>query len=103
MNEVLFRAWSVRTYNIMKRYGGGLAKNAAEAEAFGLRVLQGQVRNAGVKTATEALRAAGYGVYQIAAAILNSRLPSGAKINGVGYVRAFCNRLDNDIIWRCGL
>lgn len=103
MSKVLYRAWSVRTYNIMLRYGGGLAKNAAEAEAFGLRVLQGQVRNAGVKTATEALRAAGYGVYQIAAAILNSRLSNTAKVHGISGARAFCNKLDNDIIWRCGL
>ena len=60
----MYRAWSVRTYNIITR-NGYKVENAAEAEALALKIMRHEVRSAGRRIATELFRAAGYGVNQI--------------------------------------
>lgn len=98
-----YRGWTVRAYNIMMRYAGRTAMNADQAEDFGLAVLRGNVRNAGIKVAVEALRAAGWGVYEIKMAILDSKFPVDVKTRCLSRVKTVCNELDTDKYWRLGL
>lgn len=77
-------SWTVRTYNILCRYSVAVS-TPAEAEAAAATVLAGKYRNAGKRTAVELLRAAGWGVYNIHAAV------NGLSIDAV---RDACERFD---------
>ena len=81
----MLATWSVRTYYILMRNKLEV-ETPEQAIATGDLVVANKIRNAGLKCATELYRAAGLGVYQIA-----------AKLN---YCRSFnmiamwCNDLD---------
>lgn len=60
----LFRPWTVRTYNIVRRAGVTL-ETAEQVIDFADDVMHGYVRNAGRRCAVELYRGAGLGVYNI--------------------------------------
>lgn len=59
-----FRAWSVRTYNALRRAGIQVL-NAEDAIRAGDMALHRQIKNAGTMTALELYRGAGLGAIQI--------------------------------------
>lgn len=59
-----WRAWSVRTYNVLRR-GNIHITCAEEAVHVGNLALRRGIRNAGIMTAIELYRAGGLGAYEI--------------------------------------
>lgn len=62
--DYLWKPWTVRTYNILRRYHLHVW-SAADAIEIADECLRGSYRNAGRKMAAELYRAAGLGLYQI--------------------------------------
>ena len=81
----MLATWSVRTYFILKRYHLE-AETPEQAIAAGDLVMEGKLRNAGLKTAVELYRGAGLGVYLIAKKINYKR--------GFDTIAAWCEYLD---------
>lgn len=62
--DYLWKLWTVRTYNILRRYHIHVW-SAADAIEIADECLRGMYRNAGRSMAAELYRAAGLGLYQI--------------------------------------
>ena len=85
----MLATWSVRTYNIILRYNMEV-ETQEQAISAGDLMIEGKIRNAGRKCATELYRAGGLGVYQIE-----------KKLNGLvntERIKTWCNYLDRYII-----
>lgn len=83
-----YPAWTVRTYYILMREGITLVDRADMIEVADLAV-QGKLRHAGLKFATELYRAAGLGVYPI-----HKRLNTREGRIDLQRVKSVCERLD---------
>ena len=91
MTVYCYPAWTVRTYYILMREGITLTDRADMIEAADLAV-QGKLRHAGLKFATELYRAAGLGVYPI-----YKRLNTREGRIDLQRVKSICERLDIDL------
>lgn len=85
----MLASWTVRTYNFILRYNMEIETQEQAINAGDL-VMEGKIRNAGRKCATEFYRAGGLGVYQI-----YNKLEG---LMSIERIRAWCNYLDRYII-----
>ena len=88
MEVYYYPAWTVRTYYILMREGITLIDKAEMIEVADLAV-QGKLRHAGLKFATELYRAAGLGVYSI-----YTRLNTREGRIDLQRVKSLCEYLD---------
>ena len=89
----MLATWSVRTYNILMRNKLEV-ETPEQAIAAGNLIMEGKIRNAGLKCATELYRAAGLGVYQIVRLLNYQR--------SINLVQAWCEYLDR-YVFHCDL
>ena len=92
MKFFLYKSWSVRTYNILRR-GDVAITCAEEAIHYGNLCIMRQVRNAGAVTAIELYRGGGLGAYEILHR-LNNWQPLGYRKWTIEEVRLFCEQFD---------
>lgn len=88
----MLATWSVRTYNFILRYGMEI-ETQEQAISAGNLVMEGKIRNAGLKCAIELYRAGGLGVYQIEKK-LNYRKSHEAVVNECNYLDRYVFHYD---------
>lgn len=88
----MLATWSVRTYNIILRYNMEV-ETQEQAIRAGDLVMEGKIRNAGLKCATELYRAGGLGVYQIEKK-LDHRKSHEAVVNECNYLDRYVFHYD---------
>ena len=88
-----WRAWSVRTYNALRR-GNIHVTCAQEAVHVGNLAIRGRIRNAGIMTAIELYRAGGLGAYEILDRVNCELFHRGRDPWSIETVRALCEDFD---------
>ena len=88
-----WRAWSVRTYNALRRNNIHVtcAENAVQVGNLAIR---GYIRNAGIMTAIELYRAGGLGAYEILNRVNCELFHRKREMWSIEKVRALCEDFD---------